>query len=217
MGLPEKTIFTQQMNTIIFATNNRNKVEEVKSILNGKYNIMSLEEAGIDIDIPEPYPTLEENAHEKARIIHQLTKNNCFSEDTGLEVESLLGEPGVKSARYAGDNRSFENNIQKLLINLKDKVNRKAQFRTIIYLILNGEEKIFEGICKGVIIAEKKGGLGFGYDPIFIPDGSTRTFAEMNMEEKNQFSHRKKAIEKLTTFLEKNQNPENHKTPKILD
>lgn len=217
MDLPEKTIFTQQMNTIIFATNNAHKVAEVKSILRGKYNIMSLQEAGIDIEIPEPYPTLEENAHEKAWVVHQLTQKNCFSEDTGLEVESLQGEPGVKSARYAGNNRSFENNIHKLLINLKDKVNRKAQFRTIIYLIFNGEEKIFEGICKGVIIAEKKGNLGFGYDPIFIPDGATSTFAEMNMEEKNHFSHRKKAIGKLTAFLEKIENPENHKTPKKLD
>lgn len=205
------------MNTIIFATNNRHKVEEVKNILKGTLNIMSLEEAGIDIDIPEPYLTLEENAREKAKVIKQLTEKDCFAEDTGLEVEALHGEPGVRSARYAGENRSFENNIHKLLINLKDKSNRKAQFRTIIYLILNGEEKIFEGICKGVIIAEKKGELGFGYDPIFIPDGATRTFAEMTMEEKGHFSHRKEAIEKLTVFLEETQNPENHKTPKKFD
>ncbi len=124
-----------------------------------------------------------------------------FCEDTGLEVESLNGEPGVKSARYAGENRSFENNIDKLLSKLADKKNREAQFRTIIYLVCNGKEKIFEGVCKGTIIAERRGISGFGYDPVFIPEGSAKTFAEMTMVEKNTFSHRKKAIEKLTAYL----------------
>ncbi|MEO9022660.1 MAG: RdgB/HAM1 family non-canonical purine NTP pyrophosphatase [Ginsengibacter sp.] len=190
------------MNTIIFATNNANKVAEVKNILKGRLNVLSLEEAGIGIDIPEPYLTLEENAREKAIVIHRLTKKNCFSEDTGLETEFLHGEPGVRSARYAGDNRSFENNIDKLLTNLRNAENRKAQFRTVICLILNGKEKFFEGICKGTIIAERKGKGGFGYDAVFTPDGATLTFGEMTTEEKNHFSHRRKAIEKLTTFLE---------------
>jgi len=191
------------MNQLIFATNNPNKVSEVKAILEGKFMVISLKEAAIEIDIPEPYDTIEENAREKARVVYQLTNQNCFSEDTGLEAEALNGEPGVKSARYAGERRSFENNIDKLLRKLENKNSRKAQFRTVICLILNGKEKIFEGICKGIIIAERRGASGFGYDPVFIPDGSAKTFAEMTMEEKNIFSHRKKAIEKLITFLKK--------------
>ncbi|MEO8960868.1 MAG: RdgB/HAM1 family non-canonical purine NTP pyrophosphatase [Ginsengibacter sp.] len=189
------------MNTIIFATNNQNKVIEVRSILNDKFNIISLKEAGIDIDIPEPFDSLEANAMEKARVVHQLTNQNCFSEDTGLEVEVLNGEPGVKSARYAGNRRSFEGNIDKLLFNLKKHKNRDAQFRTVISIIINGEEKSFDGLCKGTIIAARRGNSGFGYDSIFVPDGSSITFAEMTMEEKNYFSHRRKAIEKLTAFL----------------
>jgi XTP/dITP diphosphohydrolase len=192
------------VNTIIFATNNENKVLEVRAILNEKFRIVSLKEAGVDIDIPEPHNTLEENACEKAKVIHRLTKQNCFAEDTGLEVESLDGEPGVKSARYAGDNRSFENNIDKLLSKLANTENREARFRTIICLICNEKEKIFEGVCKGTIIAERRGISGFGYDPVFIPNGSTKTFAEMTMDEKNIFSHRKKAVEKLTTYLKNN-------------
>ncbi|HSN07688.1 MAG TPA: RdgB/HAM1 family non-canonical purine NTP pyrophosphatase [Hanamia sp.] len=191
------------MKTIIFATNNENKVEEVRSILNQKFQILSLKEAGIEIDIPEPHDSLEENAREKARVIHNLTQKDCFAEDTGLEVESLNGEPGVKSARYAGEGRSFENNIDKLLAKLAGKENRHARFRTIICLICNGEEKIFKGICKGIIISDRRGISGFGYDPVFIPEGSTKTFAEMSMLEKNIFSHRKKAIEKLTAYLKK--------------
>ncbi|MEO8822481.1 MAG: RdgB/HAM1 family non-canonical purine NTP pyrophosphatase [Ginsengibacter sp.] len=192
------------MNTIIFATNNDNKVSEARSILNGKFRIISLKEAGIDIDIPEPYHSLEENAREKARVIYELSNLNCFSEDTGLEVESLDGEPGVKSARYAGENRSFENNINKLLSKLAHKENRKARFRTVICLLCKGKEEFFEGICKGTIIAEKKGHSGFGYDPVFMPEGSTQTFAEMAVAEKNIYSHRKKAMEKLTNYLRSN-------------
>ena len=189
------------MNTIIFATNNQDKVAEARSILSERFHILSLKEAGIDIDIPEPYHTLQENAQEKARVIHQLTHQNCFSEDTGLEVEMLNGEPGVRSARYAGDKRSFEDNVDKLLFNLKNHKNRKAQFRTVMYVIINGQEKSFEGVCKGTIIAKRRGTSGFGYDPIFMPEGSSSTFAEMTMEEKNYFSHRRKAIEKLISFL----------------
>ena len=189
------------MKTLIFATNNNNKVAEVRSILADKFNIISLSEAGIDIDVPEPYNTLEENAREKARVINKLTEKDCFSEDTGLEVEALDGEPGVKSARYAGNERDFEQNINKLLTNLQNISNRKAQFRTVICLILNGKENLFEGICKGTIIATQKGTSGFGYDPVFVPDGANKTFAEMTMSEKNVFSHRKKAMERLTDFL----------------
>ncbi len=189
------------MTSLIFATNNQNKVVEVRSILQNQFKIQSLAEAGIDIDIPEPFNTLEENALEKARVIHKLTSANCFAEDTGLEVDSLNGEPGVKSARYSDEERSFEKNISKLLEKLKDKQNRSAQFKTIISLILNGEEHIFDGICKGIIIASPKGNSGFGYDPVFIPQGSDKTFAEMTLEEKNRYSHRKKAIEKLTQYL----------------
>lgn len=189
------------MNNIIFATNNQNKVEEVRAVLGSRFNIITLKEAGIDIDIPEPHDTLEANATEKSRTIFEITKQNCFSEDTGLEVEALNGEPGVKSARYAGEARSFDDNIEKLLGKLASSENKTARFRTVISLILNGKEYFFEGICNGEIISERKGNKGFGYDPVFIPDGSDQTFAEMDMTEKNKFSHRKKAMEKLINFL----------------
>lgn len=192
------------MKTIIFATNNAHKVEEVRAILEGQFQVLSLHDAGIDIDIPEPFFTLEENAREKARVINRLTGSDCFSEDTGLEVSSLDGEPGVKSARYAGEDRSMENNIEKLLSNLEEKQDRSAQFRTILCLVVNNKEIIFEGICKGFIIADRRGASGFGYDPVFVPDGSGKTFAEMTMNEKNRYSHRKKAVDQLTHFL-KNQ------------
>jgi len=186
---------------LIFATNNQHKTEEIRSVVKNDFEIMTLAEAGINIDIPEPYNTLEENASAKSKTIYELTHTNCFSEDTGLEVVALNGEPGVKSARYAGNDRSFDANIEKLLINLADKANRNARFRTVISLILDGKETLFEGICEGRIIDERKGNKGFGYDPVFIPDGSYKTFAEMNIEEKNKFSHRKKATEKLVAFL----------------
>ncbi|MDQ2721527.1 MAG: RdgB/HAM1 family non-canonical purine NTP pyrophosphatase [Bacteroidota bacterium] len=189
------------MRTLIFATNNINKVIEVKSILNDNFKILSLAEANINIDIAEPFDTLEKNAIEKARVINEITKENCFSEDTGLEVDALNGEPGVKSARYAGNGRDFENNIDKLLNNLKNKKNNKAHFKTVICLILDGKQNIFDGLCKGTIIAERRGHGGFGYDPVFIPEGSEKTFGEMSLVEKNFFSHRKKAFEKLISFL----------------
>ena len=189
------------MDTLIFATNNAHKVNEVRTVLKDHWNILSLKEAGINIDIPEPHNTLEANAREKSFTIFRLTGRDCFSEDTGLETESLSGAPGVKSARYAGENPSYEDNIKKLLAALKHKTNRKARFRTVISLVLNGREHQFEGICTGVIIEEKRGYNGFGYDPVFVPDGDTRTFAEMNTAEKNIYSHRKKAMEKLISFL----------------
>jgi XTP/dITP diphosphohydrolase len=186
---------------LVFATNNQHKVDEIRSVVGDKFEIITLKEAGIDIDIPEPHETLKENASEKSKTIHQLTKLNCFSEDTGLEVEALNGEPGVKSARYAGDGKSFDKNIEKLLLNLSDKQNRNACFKTVISLIWNNEEYFFEGVCKGKIIEAKKGEAGFGYDPVFVPEGESRTFAELSLAEKNQFSHRKKATDKLLIFL----------------
>ncbi len=195
---------------LIFATNNQHKVDEIRAVLDNRLEMMTLKEAGINQDIPEPYDTLEANASVKSKTIQELTGLNCFSEDTGLEVEALQGEPGVKSARYAGENRSFDANIDKLLVNLEGQTNRKARFRTVISLLIDGQEFLFEGICKGRITAEKRGNQGFGYDPVFIPEGSVRTFAEMTMEEKNQFSHRKKATEKLVAFL--NRLVTNHST-----
>lgn len=190
------------MNRLIFATNNQHKVEEVRIVLGNVFDIITLRGAGINIDIAEPHDTLEANASEKSFTIFTLTQQSCFSEDTGLEVYALRGEPGVKSARYAGEERSFEANIDKLLDNLKTSVNRTARFRTIISLILNGEEKQFEGICEGIILKERRGINGFGYDSVFTPDGSNKTFAEMHLEEKNYFSHRKKAILKMINFLQ---------------
>ncbi len=188
--------------TLIFATNNQHKIDEIKTIVGSGFNIITLREAGIDIDIPEPHDTLQANASEKSVTIHKLTGGqNCFSEDTGLEVEALHGEPGVKSARYAGEGRNFQANIDKLLQNLQGVENTAAQFRTVISLIWHTHEYCFEGVCKGRIIQQQRGTEGFGYDPVFVPDGSNKTFAEMNMQEKNQFSHRRKATDKLTAFL----------------
>jgi XTP/dITP diphosphohydrolase len=186
---------------LIFATNNANKVAEIKSALSAGLEIITLHEAGINIDIPEPYNTLEENAREKARVISNLTKENCFSEDTGLEVTALNNEPGVRSARYAGDEADNKKNILLLLKNMKNIVNRAAQFKTVICLLIDGKEYFFTGICKGKIINEQRGEMGFGYDAVFIPDGDDKTFAEMTMDEKNKYSHRKKALLKLTDFL----------------
>ena len=192
------------MDTLIFATNNANKVNEIKAVVGNKFNVISLKDAGINIDIPEPHDTLNDNATEKSRTIHQLTQKNCFSEDTGLEVEALNGEPGVKSARYAGEGKRDEDNINKLLLELARKTTRKARFRTVISLILENKEYFFEGICEGVITQEPIGEQGFGYDPVFIPDGANKTFAQMNKEEKNKFSHRAKATAKLINFLSQN-------------
>lgn len=189
------------MRKLIFATNNQDKVDEIKSIPGLNYKIISLKDAEINIDIPEPHNSLEENAAEKSSVIYKLTGSDCFSEDTGLEVEALNGEPGVKSARYAGKESSSEKNIEKLLLNMQGTENRNAQFRTVLSLMLSGKEYKFEGICKGIILADSKGKKGFGYDPVFLPDGAEKTFAEMEMQEKNKFSHRKKAMDKLIDFL----------------
>lgn len=186
---------------LIFATNNEHKVAEIRAATAGKFELLTLKEAGIDIDISEPHDTLEKNASEKSMTIYKMTGTNCFSEDTGLEVEALKGEPGVKSARYAGDNRSFDKNIDKLLNKLAGSDNRKARFRTVISVIIEGKETLFEGVAEGKIIDIRRGVKGFGYDPVFIPNGSEKTFAEMSMTEKNKYSHRKKATDKLIAFL----------------
>ena len=187
---------------LIFASNNQHKIQELKAYCKNEIDIVSLKDAGIDIDIPEPHDTLEENASEKSWAIFKLTGKDCFSEDTGLEIEALNGEPGVKSARYAGDARSFKENISKVLSKLSSHSNRKARFRAIISLIVEGKETLFEGICEGKIINEPTGSDGFGYDPIFVPNGSERTFAEMAVEQKNQFNHRTKAAAKLVAYLQ---------------
>jgi len=189
---------------LIFATNNQHKVDEIQSAIGDKLEILSLKQANINIEIPEPHESLEENASEKSRTIFRLTGMNCFSEDTGLEVDSLHGDPGVRSARYAGEEKSFDRNIDKLLLELSGQTNRNAQFRTVISLMLDRKEWLFEGTCRGQIIREKRGHGGFGYDPVFVPDGAQKTFSEMSMEEKNQFSHRKKAADQLIAFLKKN-------------
>lgn len=189
------------MSPIIFATNNQHKINEIRQQLGNDFHIITLNEAGINIDIPEPHDTLEANASEKSGTIERISGQDCFSEDTGLEVFALNGEPGVKSARYAGENRSSDDNITKLLERLDGENNRNAQFRTVISLRLNGTEHLFEGICTGTITTERRGGKGFGYDPVFVPEGGDRSFAEMTTAEKSLISHRGKAVNKLISFL----------------
>lgn len=190
-----------EIRSLVFATNNIKKAEEIRAALGNGWEIRTLTDAGIDIDIPEPHDTLEENAREKSGVITRLTGADCFSEDTGLEVEALGGAPGVKSARYAGEQRSFADNITKLLTELRGAANRRARFRTVISYMQDGKEYQFEGVCNGIIIDELRGNDGFGYDPVFVPEGDTRTFAEMSMADKNRYSHRKKALDKLIRFL----------------
>lgn len=189
------------MHQLILATANIHKAKEIQSILPDGFEVITMKEAGIDLDIPEPFETLEENSATKANTIYLLTGQDCFAEDTGLEVEALNGAPGVRSARFAGEPRSDQNNYKKLLNNLKKQTNRRAQFRTVMTLYWDGKEYQFEGVCKGTIIDKPKGTEGFGYDPVFIPDGSTHTFAEMGLQEKNKFSHRKKALMQMIDFL----------------
>jgi len=191
------------MMRLIFATNNRNKVNEIRSLLDAsRYELHSLEDAGIRQEIPEPHDTLEKNALEKASVIYRLTGTPCFSEDTGLEVEALNGEPGVRSARYAGEDSRPGANIDKLLDRMKGVSNRAARFRTVLCYIRQEGTWFFEGICRGTILLQRRGGGGFGYDPVFVPEGSDRTFAEMELAEKNQYSHRQKATRQLLAFLE---------------
>lgn len=191
------------MKELVFATHNPNKIVEIRSLLKGNIHIISLDEAGLHEDIPEPHDTIEANAREKSSVIYRLTGKDCFGEDTGLEVIALHGAPGVYSARYAGPQKSASDNITLLLQNMRGIINREAQFKTVISLFLAGKEYRFEGICKGTITLSSQGNNGFGYDPIFMPDGSDKTFAEMDLEEKNNYSHRAKAFDKLKNFLEK--------------
>ena len=187
---------------LIFATNNRNKVNEVQSLLPETLQIITLAEAGIEVDIPEPFETLEENAHTKIETILRLSgKATGFSEDSGLFIAALNGRPGVHSAHYAGPQRSDADNIQRVLSELMELDDRSAYFQTTICLIYNSEIHFFTGKCPGWIETEPKGNGGFGYDPIFRPNGSSFTFGEMNLAEKNQFSHRKKAVGQLIDFL----------------
>ncbi len=186
---------------LIFASNNDHKVREINSILGSKIKLVSLKDLGITDDIPEEEPDLEGNAMAKARYVHKLTGENVFADDTGLEVDFLNGEPGVHSARFAGETKDPSANIVKLLALMGDTKNRKARFRTVIALILENREYLFEGIVNGSIIKEKTGTEGFGYDPVFIPDGKELTFAQMDLNEKNTISHRARAFEKLREFL----------------
>ena len=186
---------------LVVATNNAHKLEEIAAILGDEMELLSLKDIECFDDIPETADTLEDNACQKAMYIYENYGMDCCADDTGLEVEALNGAPGVFSARYAGDGHDSEANMQKLLQELKGKENRKAQFRTAICLILNGEEHLFEGIVKGEIIEEKRGGAGFGYDPIFVPEGHDLTFAELGNDIKNTISHRFRAVEKLCQFL----------------
>ena len=187
---------------LVFATNNAHKLEEIRAILGDKINILSLNDIDCHADIPETADTLEGNARLKAEYIYQHYGMDCFADDTGLEVEALNGAPGIYSARYAGRaGHDSEANMHKLLSELEGKTNRKAQFRTAICLIEGGEEHLFEGIMRGTILQERRGTAGFGYDPIFQPEGYTETFAEMGNEEKNKISHRARAVQKLVEYL----------------
>ena len=193
---------------IVFATNNTHKIKEISSILGKHFRVIGLKDLDIREEIPEDFDTLEENAAQKAWYIYNKYKKNCFADDTGLEVEALHGEPGVFSARYSRmgvpvytDLDIFEANIRKLLDNLSGIKNRKARFRTVISLVLDGKEFQFEGIVNGKIIEKPAGSHGFGYDPVFVPEGFKRTFAEMDLTTKNGISHRARAVEKLNNFL----------------
>jgi XTP/dITP diphosphohydrolase len=186
---------------LVFATNNHNKVREISKLLRAKLDLVSLDEMGITEEVPENQDTLEGNASEKARYIYDKYQVNCFADDTGLEVEALNGAPGVYSARYAGESKDSQANITKLLAELAGKENRKAKFRTVISLMLNGNEYFFEGTVEGKIIEERRGVDGFGYDPVFVPDGFDLTFAEMDLSVKNTISHRARATQKLIEFL----------------
>lgn len=189
------------MEQIIFATHNKHKLEEVKKLLSDKFKILSLNDIGLHDEIPETGFTLKENASQKSHYLVQRFSQNCFADDTGLEVDALNGEPGVFSARYAGENATYEQNVKKLLAELKGIKNRKARFKTVISLIYNNKEYFFEGVVEGQILTEKKGTKGFGYDPVFVPNGYNQTFAEINTELKNKISHRGKAVQKLVRFL----------------
>lgn len=187
---------------LVFATNNKHKLEEVREILGNKFEILSLKDIHFFDEIPETQNTIEGNASQKAHFIYDKYNINCFADDTGLEIDALNGAPGVYSARYAGDNCTYEDNVQKVLKKLEGINNRKAQFKTVISLIVNDIEYVFQGIIKGSVTENKRGKSGFGYDPIFLPEGYEKTFAELSSREKNKISHRGLATQKLFNFLE---------------
>ena len=191
---------------IIFATNNEHKLREIRQILGDSFQILSLTDIGCVDDIPEESPTIEENSMDKAEYVFKRYGINCFADDTGLEIDALGGKPGVISARYAGEEKDMDKNIAKVLDELNGIKNRQARFKTVISLIINNKRFQFEGLINGSIISEKKGSSGFGYDPVFVPDGYTKTFAEMNPDEKNNISHRGIAVAKLAEFLKAYQN-----------
>lgn len=199
------TTFLSMHKKIIFASNNQHKADEIRRILSIDYEIVTLKQAGVDIDIPEPHDTFQKNADEKSSTIYKMLKTDCFAEDSGLEVESLNGLPGVHSARYAGEHGNDKANMEKLLNDLKNSLDRTAQFKTVVSLILDGTIYNFVGTCSGSIAIEPRGNNGFGYDPIFIPTGYDKTFAELNSDEKNEMSHRKKAITDMIDFLNTHQ------------
>lgn len=188
---------------LVFATNNRHKLEEIREILGDRFEIVSLSQIGCHEDIPEDHETLQENALQKARFVKEHYGYDCFADDTGLEIEALENRPGVYSARYAGPAKSSEDNVRKVLKEMEGKTNRKAQFRTVIALVISGKEYCFEGKVLGEILTERQGSAGFGYDPIFRPSGFTESFAQMEMKQKNGISHRGRAVEKLAEFLNK--------------
>ncbi len=188
---------------LVFASNNQNKIKEIQLLLSEQIQILSLEEIGCFEEIPETADTIEGNAILKANYVTEKYGYNCFADDTGLEVEALNGEPGVYSARYAGEQKDANDNMDKLLTNLKDKTNRKANFKTVICLNINGKQFLFTGIINGQIIKEKKGTNGFGYDPIFVAEGYVKTFAELTLEEKSVISHRGLAVKQLVDFCAK--------------
>lgn len=187
--------------TLVFASNNEHKIREINSLLGKSFKLLSLSDINIREDIPEEEPLLEGNALSKARFVYNTSGLDVFADDTGLEISALNGLPGVHSARFAGENKDSASNIEKVLSMLVDVNKREARFRTVIALILDKKEYLFEGVVNGKIIREKRGTMGFGYDPIFIPDGKIHTFAEMQLTEKNSVSHRARAFEKLRGFL----------------
>ena len=189
------------MMKLVFATNNHHKINELQAILGRGFELLSLEDIGCHEEIPEEQPTLEGNAGQKAFFIYEKYGYPCFADDTGLEIDTLNGEPGVCSARYAGEARDSQANMDKVLKKLENIKDRRARFRTVISQVMNGQEKQFEGIVEGEIITEKRGNTGFGYDPIFLPRGFQKTFAEMSLDEKNQISHRARAVQKLMDYL----------------
>lgn len=186
---------------LVFATNNLNKIKEVRQLLKNNFELLNLEDIGCREELPETGNTLEENATQKAKYVFEKYKVDCFADDTGLEIDALNGRPGVFSARYAGEEKNAEKNIEKVLIEMKNYKNRSAYFKTVISLITKDKIYSFEGKINGLISFEKRGTSGFGYDPIFIPDGGKKSFAEMTLEEKNKISHRAIAIQKLVSFL----------------